>query len=78
MKLNDVGQKVCFLFLGLNSSLEFGDLDSVVCGQCECRGSNNKGGDVPLLLLTFWNMWEAGEKILGEFEDLYDVGLVEF
>jgi hypothetical protein len=78
VKSKDVGQQIGFLFLGLNSGLKFGYLDSVVCGQRECRGSSDKGSDVPLLSLTFRSMWKAGKKVLEEFENLIDVGLEEY
>jgi hypothetical protein len=32
MKFNDVSQQISFLFLGLNCSLKFGDLDGVAGG----------------------------------------------
>jgi len=78
MKFNDVSQQISFVFLGLNSSLIFGDLDSLVCRKRESRGSRDEGSDVPLLLLTLWNVRKAGENILGEFENLNDVRFIEF
>jgi hypothetical protein len=34
-KPDNISEKICLLFLGFNCGLQFGNLDSVVCGQCE-------------------------------------------
>ncbi len=78
MKSDDISEKISLLFLSLNGGLQFRDLNGVVGGQRECGGRSDKRGNVPLVLLAFWNVREAGKKILDEFEHLMDVRLIEF
>ncbi len=72
MQFDDVSQKVSPLFLSLDSSFEFGDLNCVVCGKCESRSCSDERGDVPLASLTFWNVWKAGKQVVKKFENLVD------
>ncbi len=67
MKSNDISQEICSLFLGFNGGLQFENLNGVVGGQCECGGCSNKGGNVPLALLTFQNVRKACQKIFEKF-----------
>ncbi len=78
MKFDDVGEEISLLLLGLNCSLLFGNLHCVVCGQHECGSGGNEPGDVPLSSLTFRNVRKACKKVLEEFENLTDVGFVQF
>ncbi len=73
MDLNDISQEVRLLFLGFDGCLQFGDLDSVVGGQCECSRGSDERGNIPLTSLSFWHMRKAGQEVLEKFEDLPDV-----
>jgi hypothetical protein len=78
MDVNDISQMVRLLFLRFDGCFQFRDLDNVVGGQRERGRGSDEGGDVPLTLLAFWHMRKAGQEVLEEFEDLPEVGFVEF
>jgi len=78
LDVNDVSQKIGFLLLCFDGRFQFGDLNSVVGGQCECGRGSDEGGNVPLASHTFWHMRKVGQEVFEEIENLPKVGFVEF
>jgi hypothetical protein len=76
MELDDVCEKISFLFLGFDGGFKFGDLHRVVRGQRESGGCCNERGHVPLSSLSFRYVWKACQKVLKKFKDLSDIGFV--
>jgi hypothetical protein len=78
MDVNNVGQKISFVFLSLNGGFQLRDLDRVVGGQRQRRRCYGERSNVPLTSLAFGHMRKTCQEILEKVEDLFEVGFVKF